>query len=160
MTSAWHIAGVADVTKDGTDDVVWVDTNNNVEIWQMKNGKVAEIINPNGHMGTEWHFASVGDVTGDGRSDLVWAKSDGTVAVWDIGQVSTVAALSAIDNFQFASSPEAAPSGPMQWVAEAAGPFNDTQTTTSGLDFASMDLAQNHDSLVAHALPFYHDLLT
>jgi SAM-dependent methyltransferase len=52
-------------------DVVWVDTSNHVQIWQMANGRVANVVNPNRMDGINWHLEAVGNFAGDANSDLL-----------------------------------------------------------------------------------------
>jgi FG-GAP-like repeat len=91
MSSGWRIAGVGHFSgsADSTSDVVWVDSSNNVQIWQMANGHVANIITPNGLDGANWHLEGVGNFAGDANSDLLWINSSGAVDLWEIsgGQV-------------------------------------------------------------------------
>jgi FG-GAP-like repeat/FG-GAP repeat len=86
MSSGWRIAGVGHFSgsADSTSDVVWVDNSNNVQIWQMANGHVANIITPNGLDGTDWHLEGVGNFAGDANSDLLWINSSGAVDLWEI----------------------------------------------------------------------------
>ena len=94
--SEWHVAGEGDFELGGggsahgpagsnaEDDIVWVDTNNDVMIWQMQNGVISRVVTPAGHDGTEWHLDAVADFTGDGKSDLLWLRADGTANIWQI----------------------------------------------------------------------------
>jgi hypothetical protein len=86
MTSDWRIAGVGHFSgaADSTSDVVWVDSSNHVQIWQMANGRVANVITPNGLDGTTWHLEAVGNFAGDANSDLLWMNSSGGVDLWEI----------------------------------------------------------------------------
>jgi hypothetical protein len=69
MGSEWHVAGVGNFNGDKTADLVWVDTHNNVQIWDMEGGQISQIVFPNDHQGTEWQLKGVGDFTGSGTSD-------------------------------------------------------------------------------------------
>jgi hypothetical protein len=84
MGAEWHVGGVGHFLNDGAADIVWVDTNNDVQIWQMTNGVISQVITPAGHDGTEWHLEGVNDFTGDGNSDLLWMRSDGATQIWQI----------------------------------------------------------------------------
>ncbi|WP_316207633.1 MULTISPECIES: FG-GAP-like repeat-containing protein [unclassified Bradyrhizobium] len=159
MPPGSRIAGIADVTKDGVDDVVWVDGSNNVQIWQMKNDHVAEILTPNGHMGTEWQLTSVADVTGDGRPDLVWTR-DGATAVWNLDSIGSVAAAMTADSFQFENG--RLTSGADQPSLDGREPH---QVATSAPDAFQALLApetvttEAHDMLFSHFLGSHHEFL-
>jgi FG-GAP-like repeat len=86
MSSDWKIAGVGHFsgTAGSTSDVVWVDTSNHVQIWQMANGRVANVITPSGLDGTNWHLEGVGNFAGDANSDLLWINDSGAVDLWEI----------------------------------------------------------------------------
>jgi hypothetical protein len=90
----WHVAGVGHFNNSGgglgqppnagSTDIVWVNTNNDVQLWQMTNGVATQFITPVAHDGTEWHLASVNNFAGDANSDLLWLRSDGTANIWQI----------------------------------------------------------------------------
>jgi WD40 repeat protein len=85
MGLEWHVAGVGNFNGDQTADLVWVDTNNNVQIWDMKGGHISQIVFPDGHQGIEWQLKGVGDFTGSGaKDDLLWLRSDGAAQVWHV----------------------------------------------------------------------------
>jgi hypothetical protein len=86
MGSEWHVVGNGNFNGDKTDDLVWVDANNNnVQIWDMEGGHISQIVFPNGQQGIEWHLKAVGDFTGSGvRDDLLWLRSDGAAQVWHV----------------------------------------------------------------------------
>jgi len=73
-----------DVNGDGTADIIWADTSNDVQIWQMSAGQIAQFVFPSGHDGPEWHLKGVGDFTGDGRADLLWLGGAGGAQIWDV----------------------------------------------------------------------------
>jgi hypothetical protein len=85
MGSEWHAVGVGNFNGDKTADLVWVDTSNNVQFWDMEGDHINQIVFPNGHQGTEWQLKAVGDFTGSGvRDDLLWLRSDGAAQVWHV----------------------------------------------------------------------------
>ena len=69
--SGWQVAGIGNLTGNGTDDILWHNVNS---------GDVAEWITQNGHyVGavdfgavTGWQVAGIGDFTGTGTSDVLW----------------------------------------------------------------------------------------
>jgi hypothetical protein len=95
MSAGWTIAGVGHFSgaADSTSDIVWVNGSNQVQIWQMNNGKLVDVITPNGMYGTEWHLQGVGNFAGDANSDLLWLNNSGAAYVWKINgtQVTQVA---------------------------------------------------------------------
>jgi hypothetical protein len=95
MSAAWKIAGVGhfDGAADNTSDIVWVSSTNHVQIWQMSNGRVANVITPNGLDGNDWHLEGVGNFAGDANSDLLWISDSGAAHIWEIsaGQVREIA---------------------------------------------------------------------
>jgi hypothetical protein len=86
--SEWRVAGVGHFNgidnSDPTGDVVWVDKNNDVQIWQMSNGQIAQIVTPAGNMGTDWTLQGVGDYTHSGASELLWLNSSGQSVIWQL----------------------------------------------------------------------------
>jgi hypothetical protein len=118
----WHVAGVGHFNNSGgglgqppnagSTDIVWVKTNNDVQLWQMTNGVATQFITPVAHDGTEWHLASVNDFTGDGNSDLLWLRGDGTANIWQINGNQVQSSLlpgPAGDTLQFQASVHQSP---------------------------------------------------
>ena len=92
----WHVAGVGSFngipSSDATSDIVWVDTSNDVQIWSMSGGQIAQVVTPNGRDGTEWTLRGVGDFTDSGSSQLLWLDGKGDAQIWQINgtQVSVI----------------------------------------------------------------------
>lgn len=89
MPSDWHVAGAGNFpgigSGDPTGDVVWVDRSTNaVQIWQMSGGQIAQIVTPNGQLGSEWTLQGVGDFLGVGSSQLLWFDSAGHAQIWQL----------------------------------------------------------------------------
>jgi hypothetical protein len=85
MGSEWHVAGDGNFDGDKTADLVWVDTNNNVQIWDMDGSQISQIVNPDAHQSAGWELKGVGDFTGSGaKDDLLWLRSDGAAQVWHV----------------------------------------------------------------------------
>ncbi|HWB51841.1 MAG TPA: FG-GAP-like repeat-containing protein [Stellaceae bacterium] len=88
MGAEWRVAGVGHFNGigngDPTGDVVWVDTNNNVQVWQMTDGQIAQIVTLQGNIGTGWTLQGVGDYTGSGASQLLWTNSNGQNVIWQV----------------------------------------------------------------------------
>lgn len=96
MGSEWRVAGVGHFNGigngDPTGDVVWVDTSNNIQIWQMSNGVITQFVYPVPQMGADWTLQGVGDYTGSGASELLWVNSNGQTEIWKMNgsQVTVV----------------------------------------------------------------------
>jgi FG-GAP-like repeat len=86
MSAAWKIAGVGHFSgaADNTSDIVWVDSSNHVQIWQMVNGQIANVVNPLGLDGSDWHLEGIGNFGGDPNSDLLWINNSGAAHIWQI----------------------------------------------------------------------------
>ncbi|KJU87553.1 conserved hypothetical protein, secreted [Candidatus Magnetobacterium bavaricum] len=80
----WQILGYGDFDSDGTDDILWQNTNTGeVHIWSMKGVSIASHSSPAKTLGSDWQFAGIGDLDGDGRSDVLWRNTDtGMVVIW------------------------------------------------------------------------------
>lgn len=88
----WQVGAAADFTRDGKDDLVWVNqTTGRVEIWQM-DGKnqvgtpfFVNTINP------VWQLRGSGDLNNNGQNDLVWWRPDtGRTVLWDMNGTNFV----------------------------------------------------------------------
>jgi hypothetical protein len=85
MGSEWHVAGAGNFDGDKTADLVWVDTNNNVQIWDMDGSQISQVVTPDAHQEAGWQLKAVGDFTGIGaKDDLLWLRSDGAAQVWHV----------------------------------------------------------------------------
>jgi hypothetical protein len=85
MGSEWHVAGVGNFNDDKTADLVWADTNNNVQIWDMDGDHVSQVVTPDAHQDPGWQLKAVGDFTDSGvKEDLLWLRSDGAAQVWHV----------------------------------------------------------------------------
>jgi hypothetical protein len=95
----WRVAGVGHFNGigngDPTGDIVWVDNNNDVQIWQMTNGQIGQVVTPDAQAGADWTLQGVGDYTQSGASELWWLNSNGQSTIWQLNgaqvtQISTV----------------------------------------------------------------------
>src|SRR5204862_8303436 len=84
MGSEWRVAGVGNFNGDSTSDIVWVNGNNDVQIWYMAGGGISQIVTPDGHEGSEWRLDGIADLTGDHNADLVWANNNGSTHIWQV----------------------------------------------------------------------------
>jgi hypothetical protein len=128
MGAGWRIAGVGHFSgaADSTSDIVWVNASNQVQIWQMRNGALADVITPNGSYGSEWHLQGVGNFAGGANCDLLWMNNSGAAYLWEINgtQVSQVAMSSptgsSLQLTNNSASPTTANSGMLSSGAAAA----------------------------------------
>lgn len=79
----WQVAGTGDFDGDGQGDILWRNTNGQVEIWFMSDSYVVWTSNPGGtdpnHI---WSIQGVGDFNKDGRADILWRDTSGQLAIW------------------------------------------------------------------------------
>jgi hypothetical protein len=103
----WRVAGVGHFNGIGsgnpTQDIVWVDQNNNVQIWAMTNGQLSQVVNPVGNMGPTWTLEGVGDYSASGTSELLWVNANGQTVIWEINGTK-VSAATAVPGTQLVSS--------------------------------------------------------
>ena len=156
----WHVAGVGHFNNSGgglgqppnagSTDIVWVNTNNDVQLWQMTNGVATQFITPVAHDGTEWHLASVNNFAGDANSDLLWLRSDGTANIWQI------------NGSQIQSSIIPGPHGDILQFQASADPSsvqsNATTAGPSGLGFGAGSPADPLGQQTAELPTFDHSL--
>ena len=79
-----------DFDGDGTEDILWRDSDGVVAVWLM-NGGIIQRSSFLGGVPLEWNISLVADVDGDGKSDVIWRHDNGTVAVWLMDGVSITA---------------------------------------------------------------------
>jgi hypothetical protein len=79
-----------DFDGDGTGDIPWSSSANEVAIWFMKNGQFSSGLDL-GSVPSVWSVIGTGDFDGDGTSDILWRDNTGNVAIWLIknGQMNT-----------------------------------------------------------------------
>ena len=90
-----RIAGAADTSADGVDDIIWTGPNRSVERWAIVNGAVTtkSVISPT--TGTQWSIAGFPDLNGDRRRDILFRATDGRTWVWQLNG-STIVNSSAL----------------------------------------------------------------
>jgi len=108
----WSLAGVRDLTGDGTSDVVWYNASTTrIDLWQIANGQWASSVDVGPHP-VGWQPAGFGDLNGDGTSDVVWYNAaTGNVDLWKIS------------NGQWAGSVDIGPH-PLGWQPAAIADLN------------------------------------
>jgi hypothetical protein len=140
---AWHVAGVgafAGISAGGVgNDIVWVDTSNNVQIWHMSNGQITRFVTPNGHDGTEWQLQGVGDFTNSGSSQLLWLDGKGNAQIWRIDgvQVSVLSTTAPAGTAALASGDITTPSFSGNLKPVSFGEVEDLQYVTTGQTIAN-----------------------
>jgi hypothetical protein len=81
VSLAWSIAGIGDFDGNGSNDILWRDSQGNVGIWLM-NGNTIMSTAVLGTVSQSWSVAGTGDYNGAGRSDILWIDNVGNVATW------------------------------------------------------------------------------
>jgi len=95
---SWQIAGIGDFDGNGSSDILWKDTSNNVGIWLMEINDQAIKIQSTTVLGTVpsgWNVALTGDFNGVGKASILWADTVGDIGAWAMNG----AAISAVVNF-------------------------------------------------------------
>jgi hypothetical protein len=89
--SAWVVEGVADINKDGVNDIVWRNSEtNDTAIWSMgiedgetKIGTAYTLADK--PSSASWQLTSVADINRDGTPDFIWSNYETSEnAVWEI----------------------------------------------------------------------------
>ena len=85
LARGWSLAGVRDLSGDGTSDVVWYDaTTGKVDLWKIANGQWAGSVDVGPHP-LGWQPAGIGDLNGDGINDMLWHNpTTGNVDLWKL----------------------------------------------------------------------------
>ncbi len=81
-----RIAGVGDLSGDGTDDILLQRIDGSLQYWTIENGKRTEVlpIADASPIGKELKAVGVGDMNGDGNDDILLQRNDGSVHYWQI----------------------------------------------------------------------------
>jgi hypothetical protein len=81
----WSIKGIGDFDGNGSSDILWEDTANNVAIWLMETDpNLVSVLSATGigNVGPTWLVAHTGDYSGNGKADILWADTSGNLAAW------------------------------------------------------------------------------
>ncbi len=78
----WQVKAVADFDSDGKADVLWQGTNDELEVWLIKDKNTTPSKATVGVVSSDWQFKAVGDFNGDGKADVLWQNTNGEVAIW------------------------------------------------------------------------------
>jgi hypothetical protein len=88
-----EIVGVGDFTGNGTDGVLWYNTNTgDLNEWQLTDGQWSASVDFGAHPGVNgmkpgpgWQVEGVGDFFGNGRSDILWFNpGDNQTDIWEV----------------------------------------------------------------------------
>jgi hypothetical protein len=81
----WSLAGVRDLTGEGTSDAVWYNVaTRSLDLWKIANSQWAGSVDLGSHP-AGWQPAGLGDLNGDGVGDVLWFNgSTGNVDLWKI----------------------------------------------------------------------------
>jgi hypothetical protein len=79
----WQVAGTGDFDGDGQGDILWRNTNGQVEIWYMFDSIVVRTQQSGGTDPSHiWSIQGVGDFNHDGHADILWRDTSGQLAIW------------------------------------------------------------------------------
>jgi hypothetical protein len=84
--ATWQVRGLADMDRDGHDDVIWHHPQSgDLYVWFM-NGTAATAgaaLSPGRFANTRWQLRGLADFNGDGQIDLLWHdQTTGDLSVW------------------------------------------------------------------------------
>ena len=112
---------VGDYLGQGASDIVWLDSNGELGLWDSTVGVGAntseQIL---ATVPTGWQIQQIADINGDGKADLVWRNTNGDLGLWNsvagAGSVSfTIQDIGVIPlSWQIAGSGDFSGSGPDQ----------------------------------------------
>ena len=82
----WSIAGIADFSGDGKDDILWRNTSTGRNtIWQLNGTTYSTYFTLPTVTGTEWSIVGIADFDGDSKKDILWRnRSTGQNAIWQL----------------------------------------------------------------------------
>lgn len=75
------IAPSKDFDGDLKSDVLFINTNGSVAMWQMDGSKITRNVTV-GSVGTSWHALAAADFSGDALADVLFENDTGQVALW------------------------------------------------------------------------------
>jgi hypothetical protein len=88
-----------DFNGDGDSDLLFHNTNGDIQVWLMNGGTVSSKIDL-GILDNEWSIVGTGDFNGDGTTDVLLRNNDGDVQVWLMsgGSISSIVDLGTTSN--------------------------------------------------------------
>jgi hypothetical protein len=113
-TGEWEISGIGDFNGDGTDDVLWNNTESGIMgAWLINDGAYSAWSGISGEEFSGWDFAGIGDFNGDGADDILWGNEElGKLGTW------------LMDGGAYSSSEIVAGADPATWDLSGIGDFN------------------------------------
>ena len=103
--SAWSAVGARDFNGDGSNDILFYNSNGALMVWIMNNSTfVSTRALRNGLAPSAgWHCAAIADLDASGDIDLIWQNADGRLTAWKFNGTSFVRST-ALRNGQKAAS--------------------------------------------------------
>jgi Bacterial Ig-like domain len=107
LGAAYDIESVGDFNGDGRGDLLWRDTQGNVQMWlvnaQYNNYDIQTLKLSNGTavptVGTEFKLVGVEDFSGDGKSDIVWRhQTSGALVLWNMDGATITQQSASVSN--------------------------------------------------------------
>ena len=81
VDNSWHIAGFGDFNGDSKGDILWLNNNGDLTVWQSTGSAFLQSAF-NSHIPSGWHVGQVGDYNGDGLSDIMFRNDSGAISIW------------------------------------------------------------------------------
>jgi hypothetical protein len=98
LSLSWQIVGIGDFDGNGSSDILFKDSSNNVGIWLLEiNEQTIKIQSTSvlGAVPSGWNVASTGDFNGVGKADILWVDGFGNIGAWAMNGT----AIAAVVNF-------------------------------------------------------------
>jgi 2',3'-cyclic-nucleotide 2'-phosphodiesterase (5'-nucleotidase family) len=83
LPDTWEIRGTGNFDGDGDSDIVWLNDDGQVRIWELEGGALAQEHDLPA-VSTNWQIHGTGDFDNDGDDDILWRHEDGAVVAWEI----------------------------------------------------------------------------
>jgi hypothetical protein len=87
----WKLVGVADLTSDGNQDLIFQHTDATLASWALDGAKLKEggalLLNPSRPDDARWRVVAVSDHRKGGDVDIFFQHADGSLVVWHMNQV-------------------------------------------------------------------------
>jgi hypothetical protein len=87
QATTWHAMDAFDFNGDGKADILWENSNGQLQLWQMDGSKVAQKLDL-GSLAAGWHVGGVDDFNGDGKADVLVFSDKGQLQMWNMNGAS------------------------------------------------------------------------